>query len=561
MPFSVHLSALQFSAGSPIGLGSGQLVLIVGPNNSGKSAALRGISEKLKNPAFSSPVISSIQTQRTGNEDELLTWLGTHGVKDIKPNPTDAIFRSKRGSIWRSSAIANWRGISFGDLAPWICALLTAEARLNGANAPGRVDLLSEAASHPLHLLEKDDSLEAKLCGYFRKAFGTDLILNRGAGAKIPLMVGDRPVIPAGQDRVSLGYLSELAKLPQLESQGDGMRSFVSVLLETFVSEEPIVLIDEPEAFLHPPQARLLGRMLAEAPNARQIVVATHSSDILRGALSVAHKSVGVLRITRTGTSNFVTCLDTQDVKQFWSDPLLRFSNVLDGLFHEKVVLCESDSDCRFYSAIADAIYEAKPEGFRIPDVLYVHCGGKARQPLVIRALRKISVPVVTVVDFDVLNAERPLRDIFEESGGSWTTIESDWRTVKSAVDQKRPELGVDEAKREITAILDRQAGLALPASGRSEIEKVLRRSSAWSTAKSSGKTYVPNGQPTVALERLFQQLRAVNVHVVEVGELESFARSVGNHGPAWVNEALQRNLRTDAELEGARQFVGRFAG
>jgi hypothetical protein len=43
---------------------------------------------------------------------------------------------------------------------------------------------------------------------------------------------------------------------------------------------------------------------------------------------------------------------------------------------------------------------------------------------------------------------------------------------------------------------------------------------------------------------------------ILEVGELESFAKSVGNHGPKWVSEVLTKDLKNDQELETARQFV-----
>lgn len=66
----------------------------------------------------------------------------------------------------------------------------------------------------------------------------------------------------------------------------------------------------------------------------------------------------------------------------------------------------------------------------------------------------------------------------------------------------------------------------------------------------------MPSGDPSLAIERLLNSLRAAGLFVVEVGELEGFVRTVGNHGPAWVNQVLQRDLRADAELETARQFV-----
>lgn len=39
-----------------------------------------------------------------------------------------------------------------------------------------------------------------------------------------------------------------------LQEQGDGFRSFVGIVLSILLSKDKIILIDEPEAFLHPTQ-------------------------------------------------------------------------------------------------------------------------------------------------------------------------------------------------------------------------------------------------------------------------------------------------------------------
>jgi hypothetical protein len=50
-----------------------------------------------------------------------------------------------------------------------------------------------------------------------------------------------------------------------------------------------------------------------------------------------------------------------------WNTPLLRYSSILDGLFHERVTICEADSDCRFYAAMLDAVIASKGESTRAP--------------------------------------------------------------------------------------------------------------------------------------------------------------------------------------------------
>ena len=63
-------------------------------------------------------------------------------------------------------------------------------------------------------------------------------------------------------------------------------------------------------------------------------------------------------------------------------------------------------------------------------------------------------------------------------------------------------------------------------------------------------------GYPTIACNNLFESFERLGLFIVPVGELEGFARSVGGHGPRWVNSVLIRDLANDPELEGAREFV-----
>ena len=65
----------------------------------------------------------------------------------------------------------------------------------------------------------------------------------------IPLYVGNAPDKTAFTMSEQDDYYQLVAELPKLHEQGDGMRSFASILLNTFTSDYSITLIDEPEAF------------------------------------------------------------------------------------------------------------------------------------------------------------------------------------------------------------------------------------------------------------------------------------------------------------------------
>ena len=556
------IDQITFSDGTSLRFSKSDIVLIVGPNNAGKSAALRAIRDKLSQN-LRSPVISDIALAREGTPDEVVDWLDSF-TRKLDAQAPDPVFQAFGVGVNGSQVSGFWQqGSAFlQNLSRFFCHLLTADERLQAANPAQSIAVVREPPVHPVHYLLRDDRLEEKLSAQFRKAFGVDLVVNRVAGSQVPLHVGPRPIPAEGQDRLSYDYVEALEQLPQLHLQGDGMRSFAGVLLYTSVGRESILLIDEPEAFLHPPQARLLGRMLvADKPELRQLFIATHSGDILRGVLDAGSASVRVVRIRRSGEVNRVRQLDNEKIAELWGDPLLRYSNILDGLFHEKVIVCEADSDARFYSAVADAIVETGGSGARRPDVMFTHCGGKDRLAVVVRALREVDVPVAVAVDFDVLNNDQPLKAIVEAAGGDWGAVQPDWNQVKAAVDSKKAELSAPEVRTEIEGILSGVSGASFPKSAKDAIQRTFRRSSPWATAKEVGKTFVPAGQSTQAYERLLATLHGWGIFVVEVGELESFARTVGNHGPKWVNEVLKKDLANDSELEPARQYVAKLLG
>jgi hypothetical protein len=439
--------------------------------------------------------------------------------------------------------------------------LLDAQGRLTAANPPNSIALTEEGPKHPIHLLQWNDSVEGRISGYFKKAFGIGLVVHRNAGKTVPIMLGDPPELRLGMDRHSIEYVVGLEKLPAIHTQGDGMRSFLGVLLFSAAGPSPILLIDEPEAFLHPPQAKHLGSFLvSETEHLRQLFIATHSGDVLRGVLDPDSDRVRVLRIRREGDLNYVRQLESAEISKLWGDPLLRYSNILDGLFHERVIVCEGDADCRFYGAITDSIFESGRQDGKKPDIMFTHCGGKARVPLIVRSLKALDVPVSAVLDFDILNSESPLNEIVGAAGGKWSQLRADWQRVQKSINDKKPQLSLAAVRAEIDKAIGEVSSDVLTDAARKSIQEALRSSSPWATAKTVGVQYVPNGDASNALNKLIAALESLGIFVVPVGELEQFIKSVGGHGPQWVAQALQKDLQNDSDLEPAKAFVRKFA-
>jgi len=87
------------------------------------------------------------------------------------------------------------------------------------------------------------------------------------------------------------------------------------------------------------------------------------------------------------------------------------------------------------------------------------------------------------------------------------------------------------------------------------EIQVALKRSSPWSQAKASGRAYLPAGEAIVAFERIQKAFQEKNIYILDLGEIEAFDKSIGGHGPKWVNHVLEKDLINAGELEEARKF------
>lgn len=554
---NVRVRSITFNDGQTLTLEKSEIVVFVGPNNSGKSLALRELYGSLERGSqFDLRVFEEVAWDFDEDLPSVRRW-----TNSLRVMTNGNLYVPGAGVHGKGAVPAHWenrRSHGIAALAPAFAVLLNTDARLSAAQQVPSIDLIANAPEFPLQVLYDDEELEAKLDHIYARAFGSHLLVNRFAGQSIYLHVGTPPIVGPGEDRLSKSYRERLGKLPLVQGQGDGIRAFVGILLNALVADRDALFIDEPEAFLHPPQAAMLGRILAsETPADRQLFISTHSTDFLRGLLEEADTRVRVVRITRDGDTNRIAELSPRSVSEVWSDPLLRYSKVLDGLFHDGVVVCEGDADCRFYSAMIEAVNKGQPR----PDLWFVYGAGKSRIAAIIRALGAIKVPIRVVADFDILNNEQPLRQVFEGLGGAWNAIQQDWNIVTKAVVQKRPQLNKSDAERAVQGLLAANKEDVLSDETLTKLRGVLRSASAWAEAKKTGRRFIPTGDATQAYIRLDAALKSVGLHVVGVGEVEGFCPSVGGHGPQWVIDVLGgHDAATAPELAEARDFARELA-
>lgn len=553
-PPRVTFETLTFSDGSTIELDSKDIVAFVGPNNAGKSAALREL-EAFIGQSPTQTVIKTASLRKAGTVDQLRSYLLEFARK--VGDDRNLTFQGFRYSIHGPSLEAYWHG-NLEPLRPLFCTRIATETRITDSNPQNAIAILDQSPAHPIHMLYADDRLEARMSSYFRRAFGKDLILFHAGGASWPLLVGERPAFESGEDRVSATYNERLRQSTvPLQNQGDGMRSFVSVILHMLAPNTPsVLLLDEPEAFLHPPQARLLGEFLAqERPTHAQLFIATHSPDVLQGLLNVAPEQLRIIRLQREGTLNRARELDKTRTKAISLDPLMKFSSVLSGVFHRRVLICESDADCMFYSMVLDV---PEVRGQQQPDVLFLQAAGKHRMASLAEALRALDVDVDVIADIDLLNDESVLERLVQALGGDWLLVQGHARPLKVTIEQHKPWLNANEMVNGIRHVLEQSPNAGeFPRNLRAQIESLFRKASPWDAVKDAGEAAIPPGEASTHFKQLQSLCNAFGLWIVPVGELEGFCKAEGGHGPKWVQRVVEKHdLAADPDLARARAFV-----
>jgi hypothetical protein len=536
-----YLRSITFSSGVTVDVPQSGVLVLVGPNNTGKSAALREIhhhfSGQPRPPDQPFRVITAIDLAKEGDDEALREWLEQHSHAFTIRSSGERRYTRPGVQVMWNQAQSEWTIPN--ALGPSLAGVFSlpayTEQRLHLIAGAGHWNPLEESPSSPLQILFARPELEEQISEIAHEAFGVRLHLSRFPGGPIDLYVGT-PANDASATSISDEYIEEIRSMPLLHEQGDGMRSFVGIMLLRLAATYPIVLLDEPEAFLHPPQARLLGRKMGAGSHSTQIVMATHSTDTLVGLLGTGSTDVTVVRLTRQGDVNPVSVLPHDQLRRLWSDPLLASSNLLDGLFHRGVVLSEGDTDARYYSAVLD--HDVGDGGH---ELFFTHCGGKARMATVIRALHALDVPVVAIADLDVLREEDRVRGIVEAIGRDWSAYQSDWRLVNGAVSSLSAAPAVVDAQEATEAAFEEAASLGprLTREASEKIRTATKVEDGWAALKRSGTRAIPHGDPTAAIQRLLEALRGAGLFVVDVGEVEGWHADVPHKSSAWLDPVL----------------------
>lgn len=552
---NIYVKSLSFNDGTTLPVNKNDIVVFVGPNNVGKSQTLKDIQKKAEGDVQT--VLLQGASFQMDASFPIQDWLASKFLSQTERNGTQTYLGLEFAVV--SFLLTSFSSLSRpGFLSNALIRLLRTEDRLSIANSQPNIDL-DEMPKHPIHILRKNDDLRQKISDCFEKAFSIPVFPFTLNGKTTPMIMGSYPIL-------SGSYSNELARVaatckilstyPRLDQQGDGMRSFVGLMLYLIIDHYNTFLIDEPESFLHPPQARLMGEIVGELlSNEQQAFVSTHSIHFIQGLLEKCPERVKVVRITRTGNTNAFSILDKSRLLELSKDPFLKYSNLLEGLFYKNVVLCEADADCMFYSMVNGAL---DMKGPKASDTLFIHCGGKQRMAAVARDLRDLHVDFRVVPDFDIFNDKNTLKNLVEACGGEWSEFERDFNILSADISNRsRNDKPENVLLTEIQNLLNADSSKPVSNNKIESIKSLLEVESEWDRLKKAGIGDIPSGDPHNACKSLLQKLATISVHVVHCGELERFVPDCGGHGPPWIQSVLDKYPDlSDSVFAKAKDFV-----
>tara|TARA_B100000614_G_scaffold257692_2_gene278400 strand:+ start:6755 stop:8308 length:1554 start_codon:yes stop_codon:yes gene_type:complete len=376
--------------------------------------------------------------------------------------------------------------------------------RLDGRT---RFDLVEPKETGPLEeypknhlwaLFANDDGRE-KVREFTEEAFGKHFVIDPTGMNQFRVRLSGRKPKTKNEEQALDDRARKFHQKAELVSElGDGVRTSVGLVSAVMSLPHRILLIDEPEAFLHPTLARRVGRVLAQSAREREatLVVATHSADFLMGCIQSAPK-LRLIRLTYTDQKATARSIDPSEIVNLMNDPLLRSANALRALFHRGVVVTEADADRAFYEEVNHRLLH---DDMGIEDSLFMNAQNWQTIPRIANPLRHLGIPAAAVFDFDVL-------------------MDNDFKCVWPLLHLKKGAklTALQSERADVKALMDKKGRLACKKSGLSAFK----------------------GAEKAKIENFIESMRKFGIFFVPVGELECWLASLGipkiNDKPKWL--------------------------
>jgi len=493
------------------------VTVFVGPNNSGKSKVLSEIHRFCKSGQKSTTdvIVDEIEfnvfSEAAAEEKIARVTLKPHAAEAVLPDHVIVGKRGARHQLNRQSLIEAFKNTNSqaNHFCQWYLQyntlILDGQSRISLINQQAAGDL-QQPPHTSFQVLFRDDTKRIEVRRIIHDAFSAFFAIDPTNLGHLRLRLSPRPPSSHIEERGihDEAVLFHSASLP-IEEASDGVKAFTGMITEIIAGDPAILLIDEPEAFLHPSLAFKLGDEIARASlgSEKRLFVSTHSPNFVMGCIQ-SGAPVNIIRLTYRGGVATARVLPNDDILRLMRNPLLRSTGVLSGLFYEFVVITEADADRAFYQEINERLQRYKPE-LGIPNCLFINAQNKQTIQTIIRPLRELGIPAAGIVDIDILKEGGTVWTSYLESGFVPEIDRTSLSSVRSAVKQRLDQTGRN---------MKRDGGLQLLTEGDRE-----------------------------AATNLLERLREYGLFVVPHGELESWLTHLGatGHSPAWLISIFEK--------------------
>lgn len=449
-------------------LGINGLIVVVGPNSSGKTQLLRDLiyprkdkrelvvssDHELQAPQAFSEFIEELKKQ------SVIRVITSGTAVTIRPNSSiigkiegsalghiDYADAEKRYNEWQKGKSASSGTPFIGHFAPMLGAYLFMKDRLSMIDTAEGFDHEKEIPKNEIQSLHVNTAARESLNKEIGKAFGKGIGLDH-TSKSLFLRVTETP----SQSAPAM-YPDSASQHRRIDDEGDGLRSYVAICLALLVGYRPLCLIDEPESCLHPPQAFSLGNFVGKhaTEGNRTVVIATHSSQFLRGIVE-SGCAVTIVRLTRKSGEFTAHSVEHNVLKDAVSRPSIAADEIFDGLFADGVIIVEAHNDRMIYQA---ALLAASQD-FHV-DVQFVTVEGTGGIAPAANFYRVLRIPCVVIADLDVI-VESPtsVRNLLEGIGVPAEELDDLLKLVAELHDELRampPTMTAEEAVAEFKKI------------------------------------------------------------------------------------------------------------
>lgn len=542
---SISIKSIKFKNQKPVTFNEDDIILLVGANNCGKSRTLKDIRDKILNNDKPFVLVDDIEvTDSNFSAESLISYI----KENLKKNNIGYyVFKSDDNCEYNYGS-DNFNQMRVGsffnkkDFYKLFYTFLSTENRLNLTKPIQLMNFQDSQAISVINKLRTDQEMITKLNSFLNNSFKKAIEIddkNIDPQSQISYIIGDFEKIENLVNCKKRDFYNQKDEYEALNDQGDGIRSTVAILASLIVNRNQLYLIDEPETFLHPPQARQLGRDICQLSRGKQSFIATHNIDFIRGVLESDSQRVKIIKIDRIGNDNEYNCLNNKSVKEIAEDKNLKYSNLLNGLFYERVILCEDESDCKFYSAILETI---NTEVYQ--STLFCAVGGKGQFKRIIALLKELHINWYIIADLDLINSDKDVEDILNSiKSDNYKEVKDSHKDFlnlfKESVDsQIKKQVDIQKSINDIFKEVQKDKYMSDETSNR--IKELLKTTNLFHLLKNSGINAIPSGDCTNKFITVNMYLRKNHIFLLECGEIERLIKTIPGHGIKWVDNVLE---------------------